>query len=223
MSFVWETPEEINMALAKRLSQIRRRRNLSQQALSEKSNVSFGSIKRFETTGQISLISLTKLCVALDCVAVLCPLEGDGDIGFDGAGEHLTGLSIDAGGNVYGKDFGIGFIDAVDGLGKNALGCAGKPRAEDAVDDDVIVFRKRVQRYLRDVKVFADASVFERVALELFNGGKGQDVRLDAPQVQHSGTSPRIAAVVAKAADAEHFVRGFFADLLREGERGTLH
>ena len=68
MSFVWETPEEINMAMAKRLSQIRRRRNLSQQALSEKSNVSFGSIKRFETTGQISLISLTKLCVALDCV-----------------------------------------------------------------------------------------------------------------------------------------------------------
>ena len=68
MSFVWDTPEEINMAMAKRLSQIRRRRNLSQQALSEKSNVSFGSIKRFETTGQISLSSLTKLCVALDCV-----------------------------------------------------------------------------------------------------------------------------------------------------------
>ena len=37
------------------------------QALSEKSNVSYGSIKRFETTGQISLNSLTKLCVALDC------------------------------------------------------------------------------------------------------------------------------------------------------------
>jgi len=68
MKFVWETPEEINMALAQRLSRIRKRRNLSQQALAEKSNVSFGSIKLFETTGQISLISLTKLCVALDCV-----------------------------------------------------------------------------------------------------------------------------------------------------------
>ena len=68
MKFVWETPEEINMALAQRLSKIRKRRNLSQQALSEKSNVSYGSIKRFETSGQISLISLTKLCVALDCV-----------------------------------------------------------------------------------------------------------------------------------------------------------
>ena len=68
MRFVWERAEEINMALAQRLSRIRKRRSLSQQALAEKSNVSFGSINRFETTGQISLISLTKLCVALDCV-----------------------------------------------------------------------------------------------------------------------------------------------------------
>ena len=56
MKFVWETPEEIDKALAQRLSRIRKRRN-----------VSYGSIKRFETTGQISLNSLTKLCVALDC------------------------------------------------------------------------------------------------------------------------------------------------------------
>jgi len=68
MAFIWETPEEINMALAQRLSRIRKRRNISQQQLSERSNVSFGSIKRFETSGQISLISLTKLCIALDCV-----------------------------------------------------------------------------------------------------------------------------------------------------------
>lgn len=68
MSFVWETPEEINLALAKRLSRIRKRRNLSQVQLSEKSNISYGSIKRFETSGQISLLSLTKLCVALNCV-----------------------------------------------------------------------------------------------------------------------------------------------------------
>ena len=68
MSFVWETPEEINLALAKRLSRIRKRRNLSQVQLSEKSNVSYGSIKRFETSGQISLLSLTRLCVALGCV-----------------------------------------------------------------------------------------------------------------------------------------------------------
>ena len=68
MSFAWETPEEINLALAKRLSRIRKRRNLSQVQLSEKSNVSYGSINRFETSGQISLLSLTRLCVALNCV-----------------------------------------------------------------------------------------------------------------------------------------------------------
>lgn len=68
MAFVWETPEEINQALAKRVTDIRKRRGLTQEQLSEKSNVSFGSIKRFETSGQISLISLTKIAVALDCV-----------------------------------------------------------------------------------------------------------------------------------------------------------
>jgi len=67
MAFVWETPEEINQKLAQRLKLLRKRRGISQLQLSEKSNVSYGSIKRFETTGQISLISLTKLCVALDC------------------------------------------------------------------------------------------------------------------------------------------------------------
>ena len=32
------------------------------------SGVSYGSIKRFETSGQISLISLTKIAMALDIV-----------------------------------------------------------------------------------------------------------------------------------------------------------
>ena len=71
MGFIWETPEEIDLAIAGRLRDIRKRKALTQQMLSEKSNVSFGSIKRFETTGQISLISLTKLAVALDCVSDL--------------------------------------------------------------------------------------------------------------------------------------------------------
>lgn len=68
MAFVWETPEEIDLALSGRLRGIRKRQGLSQQQLAEKSNVSFGSIKRFETSGQISLLSLTRLAVALNCV-----------------------------------------------------------------------------------------------------------------------------------------------------------
>lgn len=67
MSFLWETPEEIDLAIAQRMRSIRKRKHLTQEQLSAKSNVSFGSIKRFETTGQISLISLTKLAVSLDC------------------------------------------------------------------------------------------------------------------------------------------------------------
>ena len=56
------------MAKNLKLKSARAAVDMSQQALAVKSNVSYGSIKRFETSGQISLISLTKLCVALDCV-----------------------------------------------------------------------------------------------------------------------------------------------------------
>ena len=77
MGFTWETPEEIDLALAQRLRGIRKRRGLTQQQLSEKSNVSLGSIKRFESTGQISLISLTRLAVALDCTDAIRQLFAD--------------------------------------------------------------------------------------------------------------------------------------------------
>lgn len=81
MSFIWETPDEIDLALARRLAGIRKRRGLTQEELSEKSNVSFGSIKRFETTGQISLISLTRLAMALDCINEIKALFTDVDYG----------------------------------------------------------------------------------------------------------------------------------------------
>lgn len=65
---LWETAEEINLDLAKRVRNIRRRRDISQEALSKMSGVSYGSIKRFETTGNISLVSLTKIAMALDMI-----------------------------------------------------------------------------------------------------------------------------------------------------------
>ena len=58
--------EELDKKLAERMRRIRRRRKVSQQKLSDMSGVSYGSIKRFETTGQISLLSLTKLAMALE-------------------------------------------------------------------------------------------------------------------------------------------------------------
>lgn len=72
--FQWETAEEIDKRLAERFSKIRKRRKISQKELSEKSGVSFGSIKRFETTGQISLLSLTKLTIALGCSSEISEL-----------------------------------------------------------------------------------------------------------------------------------------------------
>lgn len=64
-ALVWETAEELDKKIADRLRLIRKRRAISQQRLAEMSNVSYGSIKRFETTGQISLMSLTKIAMAL--------------------------------------------------------------------------------------------------------------------------------------------------------------
>ncbi len=63
---VWETAEELDLKIAQRVRDIRKRRSISQKRLSEMSGVSYGSVKRFETTGQISLVSLTKLAMALD-------------------------------------------------------------------------------------------------------------------------------------------------------------
>lgn len=60
-----KTPDEINIGIAERIRKIRRIRKISQESLSSKSGVSLGSVKRFESTGQISLVSLTKISIAL--------------------------------------------------------------------------------------------------------------------------------------------------------------
>lgn len=77
MALRWETAEEINMALAERLRKVRKRRRISQEELSKKSGVSYGSIKRFEASGMISLLSLTKLAMALDCADEIRNLFAD--------------------------------------------------------------------------------------------------------------------------------------------------
>lgn len=64
-SLIWETAEELDQKLAGRIRNIRKRRSISQQKLADMSGVSYGSIKRFETTGQISLVSLTRIAMAL--------------------------------------------------------------------------------------------------------------------------------------------------------------
>lgn len=62
-----KSPNEINMEIAARLRERRKERKLSQVQLSERADVSLGSLKRFERTGEISLSSLIKLAFALGC------------------------------------------------------------------------------------------------------------------------------------------------------------
>lgn len=64
--FLSKTPVEIEKIISSRIRAIRRRRKISQRKLSELSGVSLGSVKRFESTGEISLISLIKIAIALD-------------------------------------------------------------------------------------------------------------------------------------------------------------
>ena len=67
-NLIWETPSEINRNLAKRLKNIRKRRGYTQERLAARSNVSYGSLKKFEQTGEISLLSLTKIAMELGVV-----------------------------------------------------------------------------------------------------------------------------------------------------------
>lgn len=62
-----KTPKEISDSLAARLKQRRKEAKLTQSQLSDKSGVSLGSLKRFETKGEISLKALIKLAIALEC------------------------------------------------------------------------------------------------------------------------------------------------------------
>lgn len=59
-------PETYMTDIAQREKTMRKKLKLSRAGLSKKSNVSYGSLKRFEETGNISLTSLIKLAIALD-------------------------------------------------------------------------------------------------------------------------------------------------------------
>lgn len=51
--------------IAKKAQEKRLKLNMSQKTLSEKSGVSYGTLKKFEQKGQISLDSLLKIALAL--------------------------------------------------------------------------------------------------------------------------------------------------------------
>lgn len=75
--FLPKSPKEIERTVAANVRAIRRRRKISQQKLADQSGVSLGSIKRFESTGDISLLSLCKIGLALGIEKDLLNLFSD--------------------------------------------------------------------------------------------------------------------------------------------------
>ena len=59
------TYDEKVIEIRDRLIQIRKNYKISQKELAKLSNVSYGSIRRFESTGEISFSSLVKIAVAM--------------------------------------------------------------------------------------------------------------------------------------------------------------
>lgn len=60
-----KVPSDILISIAQNVATLRKEHGWTQRDLAEKSDVSYGSIKRFETTGQISFESLLKIVESL--------------------------------------------------------------------------------------------------------------------------------------------------------------
>ncbi len=68
LSFLPKTPSQMQEELKVKFRAKRKALKLTQEELAIKSGVSLGSLKRFETSGQISLESLLKLAFVLECL-----------------------------------------------------------------------------------------------------------------------------------------------------------
>ena len=62
------TDQTIKQALVKRFKQRRKELGITQRMLSQRSGVSYGSIRRFESEGEIALHALLKLSVVIECL-----------------------------------------------------------------------------------------------------------------------------------------------------------
>ena len=63
---ILKTPQEVRCDIAVRAQARRLALNMSQKELAARSGVSLGSVKRFETTGEISLSSLLSIAMVLN-------------------------------------------------------------------------------------------------------------------------------------------------------------
>jgi transcriptional regulator with XRE-family HTH domain len=70
----FNTPMESILQIAQRARSQRLSQNLSRKTLAKISGVPEASIKRFEQTGQIALLSLLKIAYVLGCIESFDPL-----------------------------------------------------------------------------------------------------------------------------------------------------
>ncbi len=68
LNIIISTPSSIMNQLKTKYKQKRLFLDLTQEGLASRSGVSLGSLKRFENSGQISLDSLLKLSLVLECL-----------------------------------------------------------------------------------------------------------------------------------------------------------
>ena len=71
ISIEYKTQAEILQNIGARAKSARLRENMSRKTLAEKAGVAEASLKRFETTGHISLSSLVQVLTALDRLSQL--------------------------------------------------------------------------------------------------------------------------------------------------------
>jgi transcriptional regulator with XRE-family HTH domain len=78
LSFLPKTPTDIMQELQTKFKERRKSLGYTQNELATRSGVSLGSLKRFESSGQISLESLLKLAFVLECLedfSALCEVK----------------------------------------------------------------------------------------------------------------------------------------------------
>lgn len=63
-----QTVQGTLLILTENVKKRRKEAKLSQKALAQKSGVSYASLRRFEATGDIALVSLLKIANALNCL-----------------------------------------------------------------------------------------------------------------------------------------------------------
>jgi transcriptional regulator with XRE-family HTH domain len=78
-AYEWQKlPRQVMVEIAAKEKAIRKQQGMSQKDLADRAGVSLGSLKRFESTGQISLESLLRLALSLkvlDSFELLFPID----------------------------------------------------------------------------------------------------------------------------------------------------